>query len=922
MTTDKQHEEISSNKIFGGLSIRSRLIAVLILIVMIPLVTTNMIGAILSIDKIKEQVLNQLSTVADLKATEIHTWIESVYAQLNLLLPSDDSIPDWETVLVSKSENTDQELKDEAKIRLQKEFLQTLKRNRNFEEISLLDLNGLVVVSTSDLQQGQIKSSRRYFSEGQKSFFINPPYHSPSLNRLSMVASIPVTDPRGTLIGVLIGRIQFETLFKFTDVKSGLGETGELYLVNKNHILLTPLRFQSVEPLTIPIFSTGINNSLDQGANGSGNYPNYAKTMVLGAYRYIPELEIALITEEELSETQMSASTTIIINAFSVLATLLVVIGVALLIARRITEPLERLAISTDKIAGGELDTDIVVDQTDEIGKLAQSIAKMTAQLKGFITDLEQRVAERTKEVERRSIQIQVASEVARDTTAVQDLNDLLHRAVDLIRERFGFYHAGIFLVDDKREFAVLRASTGDAGRQMIERGHKLRVGETGIVGYVTSTGEARIATDVGVDAVHFKNPLLPETRSEMALPLISANRIIGALDVQSTIESAFDQEDIRILQILADQLAVAIENANLFSTMNDTLTQLEAAQQEYTHEAWKRFTESGRVRGYMYRGSGVETLGERKDIMDIADGCQVNIPLKVRDQVVGNIDLLFDRSVSESDTISTFEEIAKRLSLVLESARLLEETRFRSEQIKLLQEITASASSHLDKQELLDDISQKLVDGFELDNCSVMLFDPTNERGTIVANNSTVAKTSLDYSGVKLPVSGCAAFANLIHEQKSAVIYNALEDSRIKELEPFLAARGTITLILTPLILRGEVVGAILLESTNAEKRISDDDLQLLDQIGLQVSVGLDVARLFEMTEDRVRQEKMLAEISNRMRETLDVDHVIRTAAREVRQALGLNEVVIRLNPTENQSRSGNNKSIETTGEISQGQV
>ncbi|RPI88470.1 MAG: GAF domain-containing protein [Chloroflexi bacterium] len=922
MIPDKQHEEISSNKIFGELSIRSRLIAVLILIVIIPLIITNLVGAVLSIDKIQEQVLSQLSTVADLKATEIHTWIDNVNAQLDLMLPSEESYPDWEAILVSSNENPDPVRQAEANIRLQKGFLQSLERNQSFEEISLLDMNGLVVVSTSDLQEGQIKSSRRYFSEGLKSFFINPPYHSPSLNRLSMVASIPVKDQKDNPIGVLIGRLQFETLYKFTDVKTGLGETGELYLVNKNHILLTPLRFRTVEPLTIPIFSTGINNSLDQGASGSGSYSNYAKSMVLGAYRYIPELEIAIITEEELSETQMTAGTTVIINAFSVLATLIVVIGVALLIARRITQPLERLAISADRIAGGELDTQIVVDQTDEIGKLAQSIAKMTAQLKEFITDLEQRVADRTKEVERRSIQIQVASEVARDTTAVQDLNELLHRAVDLIRERFGFYHAGIFLVDDKREFAILRASTGDAGRQMIERGHKLKVGETGIVGYVTSTGEARIATDVGVDAVHFKNPLLPETRSEMALPLISGNRIIGALDVQSTIESAFDQEDIRILQILADQLAVAIENANLFSTMNDTLSQLEAAQQEYTREAWKRFTESGQARGYMYRGSGVETLGERTERMENTDGRQVIIPLKIRDQVVGNIDLLFEESVSQSDTISTFEEIANRLSLVLESARLLEETRFRSEQIKLLQEITASASSHLDKQELLDDISQKLVDGFEMENCSVMLFDPTNERGTIVANSSIVTKTGLDYSGVKLPVTGCAAFVNLIHDQKSAVIYNALEDGRVQELEPFLAARGTITLILTPLILRGEVVGAILLESTNAEKRITNDDLQLLDQIGLQVSVGLDVARLFEMTEDRVRQEKMLAEISNRMRETLDVDHVIRTAAREVRQALALNEVVIRLDPAGNQPGSGDKKSIETSGEINQGQV
>jgi signal transduction histidine kinase/DNA-binding response OmpR family regulator len=178
--------------------------------------------------------------------------------------------------------------------------------------------------------------------------------------------------------------------------------------------------------------------------------------------------------------------------------------------------------------------------------------------------NLEQLAQERTANLERRAVQLQVAAEIARDATTARDLDDLLNQAVNLVRDRFGFYHAGIFLVDEQGKYAILKAATGEAGRAMLERGHKLKVGEVGIVGYVTGTGQPRIALDVGVDAVHFRNPFLPETRSELALPFKVEDRVIGALDVQSRRAAAFDEDDVRVLQTMADQLAVAIEKARL----------------------------------------------------------------------------------------------------------------------------------------------------------------------------------------------------------------------------------------------------------------------------------------------------------------------------------------------------------------------
>ncbi|MBS1248488.1 MAG: Anaerobic nitric oxide reductase transcription regulator NorR [Chloroflexi bacterium] len=180
------------------------------------------------------------------------------------------------------------------------------------------------------------------------------------------------------------------------------------------------------------------------------------------------------------------------------------------------------------------------------------------------------------KDLERRIVQLQVAAEVARDAAKVHRLQPLLDKAVDLIKDRFGFYHAGIFLLRDDENYAVLTAATGEAGQIMIERGHKLRIGRVGIVGYVVESGEARIALDVGEDPVHFENPVLPETRSEMAIPLKLGDIVIGALDVQSRHPAAFDEEDISVLKIVADQLAVAIQNVQLLEGFREYAQQLE----------------------------------------------------------------------------------------------------------------------------------------------------------------------------------------------------------------------------------------------------------------------------------------------------------------------------------------------------------
>ncbi|MFM8368257.1 MAG: GAF domain-containing protein [Chloroflexota bacterium] len=169
-----------------------------------------------------------------------------------------------------------------------------------------------------------------------------------------------------------------------------------------------------------------------------------------------------------------------------------------------------------------------------------------------------------TNTIERHAKLLKASARAAKNITTILDPYELFQRTVDIICDEFGFYYAGVFLVDETKQYAVLKAGRGEAGKAMLREGHKLAIGGNSMIGASIANKKGRIALDVGEEAVFFENPHLPKTRSEMALPLIVGEDVIGALTVQSTEEAAFHEEDIDALQTMADQLAVAIQNSKL----------------------------------------------------------------------------------------------------------------------------------------------------------------------------------------------------------------------------------------------------------------------------------------------------------------------------------------------------------------------
>ncbi len=331
------------------------------------------------------------------------------------------------------------------------------------------------------------------------------------------------------------------------------------------------------------------------------------------------------------------------------------------------------------------------------------------------------------KHTERRAHYMQTTAELARTISSLSDPQELLDKAVRLISDGLELYHVGIFLVDEAGEWAILRAASSEGGQRMLARQHRLHVGEQGIVGWTTSTGQSRVALDVGEDAVYFDNPDMPDTHSEVALPLKRGNRVIGAMDVQSTQVAAFTEEDASVLQTLADQIAIAIENSRLFQQTQAAFEELQALQRYYVSHEWRRLTGQQTKLAAEYRRQGVASLKtawspEMKMALDqespvslpdlsaadlpdnYREGDEVDdlssppalsalaVPIKLRGEVIGVLDLQETdepRHWTEEE-LAMVSAVADQVALALENARLLEETRRRAERERLAGQITA----------------------------------------------------------------------------------------------------------------------------------------------------------------------------------------------------------------------------------------
>lgn len=360
----------------------------------------------------------------------------------------------------------------------------------------------------------------------------------------------------------------------------------------------------------------------------------------------------------------------------------------------------------------GDLGERIPVSGQDELSSLSIIINQMLDTIQEGGTQLEERTSELEKssaQIQQRASQLEAIADVASSIASLQDVNELLPYITKTISERFGFYHAGIFLLSENKEYAVLRAANSEGGQKMLARKHQLRVGKEGIVGFAVGRKTTRIALDVGEDAVYFNNPDLPFTRSEMALPLTIGSDVIGVLDVQSEQPNAFSNEDVEVLNTLANQVAVAIENARLFEQSQRALQELENTFQRYVSNEWRQFASQSKVIGYRARESGLEPITDA--VGEFNNGSAKKIPIKLRGNTLGALSIDMGKRSQDytEEEASLIQTIADRLALALESARLLEDSQRAAAKEQTIGQITGKIGSSVNLRNVLQTAVEEL---------------------------------------------------------------------------------------------------------------------------------------------------------------------------------------------------------------------
>ncbi len=522
----------------------------------------------------------------------------------------------------------------------------------------------------------------------------------------------------------------------------------------------------------------------------------------------------------------------------------------------------------------------------------------------------------------RRSTQLETAAEVSRAASSILNPDELIRQVVSLVRERFELYYTGLFLVDQTGEWtgeagrwAVLRAGTGEAGRVQLERGHKLEIGGESMVGWCVANKQARIALDVGEEAVRFENPLLPETRSEMALPLIVRGQVIGAMTVQSVGEAAFSDEDIAVLQTMADQVAVSIENARLLAETQRALQEVRSLHQHYLRQEWEEFLASKEGKegmGYVLTQDGLKPIPQawspeielavqdRRSVVltdadDAAlpdqhgdgDGDSYQLPrearpalaspIALRGEIIGTLDI-FDpdrpRDWTEDD-LALVDAVTSQVALAVENARLFERT-----QIVLAEtEALYRASRHITTATNLPDLYQVIVDEMAsrlgADQCRLVMFDHKTGNGNVVAKY----RPSADEEETFAPLVGGPSYMTLRDTKQPVAIEDVSIHPAIAHFRDVLVQQNIKSMLLVPIMVRGELIGSVWLDVVGQSRVFTEAELDFSQTLASQAAIAIANMRAFEEqkeTAERLREvdklkTQFLANMSHELRTPLN---------------------------------------------------
>jgi GAF domain-containing protein/HAMP domain-containing protein/cytochrome c oxidase subunit IV len=745
---------------FNTFTLQAKLVISFALVMLLPLLILGIYNNNVARSTLTEESRSQLTNLSDQARQDFDSFFID---QLNQIRTEAKQVPLIDYLLLPSSLRG-----GSAELERANQTLATFQRKDPVFIVSyaILDPNGRNILSTNAEDIAKNESKELYFTaiatDGLPSYVSNVKFINGTDGRIFF--SAPIKDNLGNNIGVL--RVEYyATILQSLARALAPADAGiNITVVDRNTFIRLAYSedrdelfktYKSYSEMELAALQAGGRvpqldknellanvdqdvmdgiNSLESQAFFEAYSPTF-QSQTTNTGSYLETQPWVLLVQESVAKNQEALKIQTRNIIFISLALAALAITLAFGAAQVIAAPLVSLTRVAEKISKGDTTARAQITTEDEVGALSESFNNMTEELNRSLASLEERVSERTTDLEisrqqseKRANELLAIGDISRLISSEQKFENLLPLITRLVSERFNFYHVGIFLLDETKQFAVLQASNSAGGKKLIESGHKLEVGGSGIVGYVAKHSSARIALDVGLDAVFFNNPNLPETRSEMGLPLIVRNQILGVLDVQSTKPGAFTESDISTLGILADQIAIAIENTRLFEQSQKALNEFQSLYRQNIREGWAAFSQEETLLGYHQTMAGgkkiskpvetneIRTAINRGDILvaqpkNELDTSFIVMPVKLRGQIIGTlkVEAPTRNRAWTKDEINLAGAVSERLSLALENARLIEESQKRAIKEQTITEVTSKIGASIDLKSVLQTAVEEL---------------------------------------------------------------------------------------------------------------------------------------------------------------------------------------------------------------------
>lgn len=753
---------------FRNLSLRVKFVFIVLVATAVPLAIIVLYFTFTTTDILTKNANERLLSTAQLSANELDNLLNTTLETVAL----EAQVPTFQDYL---SKPADERTADEdSRVNL---LLRALNQRdlTNILSYTLVDREGREVASSTtqlfpilDVQRRVAELARRVMLTGVP--FVSSAEVSPATGDTSILFVARVLDRVNQPVGALVVRYDADVLQALVTNKTNTaGPESFAVLIDSDyvvlaHALMPNARFrllstlgllpeklqelrESYRILNVPEseLDLGFDDVRRQLAQLGGYQPFSAELHVAENDKLLHIERIVAVPLQTRNWTLLFAQTEDVVLRPNIqqsrvsgalgLGLMLLLAILASVLSRLFVVPISTLTDVARNVTAGNLNIYARIDSADEIGMLAQAFNNMTQQLRQTLTDLERRVQERTAELTYQTKQLRVATDVGRIITSLLDTEEILHQVTDLLQQRFDLYYTGLFLVEESGEWAELRAGSGRSGQALLVRGFRIRIGAGSIIGSCIASGRVRVVDDCLQEPDYLAVEDLPETRSEAAIPLRVRGQIIGALSVQSASLSAFNAVIVDVLQNIADQIAVALDNARLFAEGQKALDAARLAYGEISRSAWQNLLSQQEQLGYRYAHGKtipvggawlpemIEAAQQRKAVLN-RDRTALALPILVRGYLIGV--LWFNkREVGDGwnlEEVEILNELGIQLGQALESARIYQDAQRQAASDRLVNEIAARMRETLDVERILRVAVDNIYQAFALEEVALRL--------------------------------------------------------------------------------------------------------------------------------------------------------------------------------------------------------